>query len=119
MNSLLSNKNFYAVKNRPFNVFSGLLLCENSYIDYPYFNNLLTSQSFNSNAQSAIHSLKTGSLNSLEHDTTISKLTDISYKSEQGLTSVKQNISTNVGDLFVGPREKTPKSLNMSYWATF
>jgi hypothetical protein len=115
MNAFLSNKSFFSSKNRPFNIFSGLLLYENSYVDYPYFNNCATSKSFNSIAQSAVHSLKHGSLNSLEHDTTISKLRDIGYKKNQGLTATKQNIYTNVGDLFVGSREKTPKSLNTSY----
>jgi hypothetical protein len=78
-------------------------------VDYPYFNSLLTSQPFNSSAQPAIHSLDTESLNSLEHDTTTSKLIDISYKSGEGLTFVRENTPTSVGDLFVGSREKNTK----------
>ena len=115
MNSFVNNKNSYTAHNRPFNIFLGALLNENSYIDYPLFNNLLTSQPFNSNAQSAIHSLNPESLNSLEHDTTTSKSVDLRYKTEQGLTFTKEDILTSVGDLFVGSREKTPKSLNTSY----
>jgi hypothetical protein len=115
MNSLIGNQNFHTVLNRPFNTFSGLLLSENNYVDYAYFNNLVTSHPFNSSAQSAVHSLNTESLNSLEHDTTSSKSTDIGYTDNQGLTLKQKHTSAGVGDLFVGSREKTPKSLNMSY----
>jgi hypothetical protein len=119
MNTFVNNKNFSTIQNRPFNIFSGVLLKENDYVDYSYFSNLSGLQPFNSSAQSAIHSLNRESLNSLEHDTTTSRSIDFGYKSEQGLTLAQKNIVTPVGDLFVGSREKTPKSLNTSYWSTF
>ena len=115
MNTFVNNKNLSTTQNRPFNIFSGVLLKENDYVDYSYFTNLSSLQPFNSSAQSAIHSLNTESLNSLEHDTTTSRSIDIGYRSEQGLTLAQKNIVTPVGDLFVGSREKTPKSLNTSY----
>lgn len=115
MNSLNENKNFYSAKNRPFNIFLGSLLNENHYVDYRFANNLLTGQSFNANPHPAIQSLSSHSLNSLDHDTTSSYLSVVNYNASKGLIHTKHRNSSLVSDLFVGSREKTPRSLNTSY----
>jgi len=90
-------------------------LNENHYVDYRFANNLLTGQSFNANPHPAIQSLSSHSLNSLDHDTTSSYLSVVNYNASKGLIHTKHRNSSLVSDLFVGSREKTPRSLNTSY----
>jgi hypothetical protein len=115
MNSAHENFKFHDLKNRPFNIFSGSLLNENNYTDYQLFNTLVSSTSFNLNSQPAVHSLSAQSLNSLEHDTTSSYLSILQYTGNHGLMQTEQKLEGLTGDLFVGSREKTPRSLNTSY----
>lgn len=119
MNSAHENFKFHDLKNRSFNIFSGSLLNENNYTDYQLFNTLVSTTSFNVNSQPAVHSLSAQSLNSLEHDTTSSYLSILQYTGNRGLTQTEQKLEGLTGDLFVGSREKTPRSLNTSYWSTF
>jgi hypothetical protein len=115
MNSAHENFKFHDFKNRSFNIFSGSLLNENNYTDYQLFNTLVSATSFNVNSQPAVHSLSAQSLNSLEHDTTSSYFSILQYTGNHGLTQTEQKLEGLTGDLFVGSREKTPRSLNTSY----
>ena len=115
MNTSHENFKFHDSKNRPINIFLGSLLNENKYVNYRLFSTLASSSSFNINAQPAIHSLSAQSLNSLEHDTTSSYLSVLNYVTNRGLVQLDQKTEGLTGDLFVGSREKTPRSLNTSY----
>lgn len=115
MNAARENLKFFKSKNRPFNVFLGSLLNVNDYVDYQFINNVLGAQSFNVNFQPPIHSLSAHSLNSLNHDTTNSYRSFVSYENAKGLTVTDTKITGTASDLFIGSREKTPRSLNTSY----
>ena len=119
MNAARENLKFFKSKNRPFNVFLGSLLNVNDYVDYQFINNVFGAQSFNVNFQPPIHSLSTHSLNSLNHDTTNSYRSFVSYENAKGLTVTDTKTTGTASDLFIGSREKTPRALNTSYWSTF
>ena len=114
-NEMLENTNFYSLRNKAFNIFSGTMLRENRYVNYTLFNNLLTAQSFNQSSFPAIQSLNTFSLNSLEHDTTNNYQSFSIYRPMKGLTLQLKKTKGSTNDLFIGSREKTPRALNTTY----
>jgi hypothetical protein len=57
--------------------------------------------------------------NTLNYDTTASSTHSITYSPKGTLEDTTLVNKNSVGEVFVGSREKTPRSINTAYWSTF
>jgi hypothetical protein len=85
------------------------------YADYRQFNLLLSSRSLVSESHSPILSSDPRLNNTLNYDTTASSVHSIGYSTKGTLEDTTLVNKNSVGEVFVGSREKTPRSINTAY----
>jgi len=80
----------------------------------------LTTQTHTSTPHSAVISSNSTHSNLLSYDSGVSQSTLNAYNKD-GILTQGYNLSRKspVGDVFIGSREKTPRSINTSYWDTY
>jgi hypothetical protein len=118
-NPITSNLSFESKLNRdstPYN------LAVNTSLGYPDFtltSNLSSTRSFNSITNPAVHTTTHPNLSSLNYDTNTNTASETFYTHPKGFVSKSTKANSAVSDLFVGSREKTPRSINTAYWSSF
>lgn len=105
--------------NKSLSPYSTVLDSASGYVDSSLFAKTASSRTFTAVTHPAVHSTTDQQLSSLEFDSTDNKSTKFGYGLKGELVYNQVTKKTPVGDIFVGSREKTPRSINTSYWATF
>jgi len=105
--------------NKDLSPYSSALGSASGYVDNSLFAKTASSRTFTAINHPAVHSTTDQQLSSLEFDSTDNVATKTGYNLKGDLVSNQVTKKTPVGDIFVGSREKTPRSINTSYWATF
>jgi hypothetical protein len=118
-NSVSSNVKFEQQLNREFTPYSAALNTALGYIDYSSTASLASSRSFNAVTQPAVLTTTSTTLDALNYDTTINSTEKTLYSAEKGISQQNLKSRAVVSDIFVGSREKTPRSMNTSYWSSF
>lgn len=115
VNSVLSNSVFSKSQNRLANPFTLSSDAQNSYADYQLFNNIASSRSLLSESHSPVNSSNPLLSDSLEYDSTKSITPVANYTPAGGFDDHSTVKKSTVGEVFIGSREKTPKSINTAY----
>ena len=118
VNPLISNASLSSQLNQNSSPLSSASDFVIGYVDWAQFNKLASSRSFVSDSHPPVLSSDRRLNNTLNFDTTSSVHTDQSYLSEGSFTSLSTVSKGSVGDVFIGSREKTPKSINTAYWSS-
>lgn len=119
VNPVLANLNLASKLNKSETPFSAAVDSRVNYIDQQQFNKLASTRSLLSESHPAVISADSRFNDTLSYDSTSSVTNQVSYTPKGTLmdtTSVKKGA---VGDVLVGSREKTPRSINTAYWSTF
>lgn len=122
VNTLTSNITFSHRSNKPLTPFSSAVASQVGHPDYTLLNNVGSSRSLISSSHPAVLSSSVRGSDSLDYDNAVSeeKSSTYSYADPQVLTGNKTTELTTykkspVGEVFVGSREKTPRSINTAY----
>lgn len=117
-NSITSNNFVTGALNLHTNPFSQTLSFKTNYPDYFSLNSIISSRSFMSGSYPAILSASTNNWNSLNYDESAS----MQYEQTQvNGGQIEEHIirkNNSVGEVFIGSREKTPRSINTAYWSS-
>ena len=115
-NAAVSNLSLAERVNRATTPFSNATSHVAGYADYPLVSKLGGARSFSATPHPAAQSAHGANLGSLEYDTGRLGTQTVTY-SKTGFLSHSELVGkSSVGDVFVGSREKTPKSINAAYW---
>jgi hypothetical protein len=101
--------------NKSLSPYSTVLDSASGYVDSSLFAKTASSRTFTAVTHPAVHSTTDQQLSSLEFDSTDNKSTKFGYGLKGELVYKQVTKKTPVGDIFVGSREKTPRSINTSY----
>jgi hypothetical protein len=101
--------------NKDLSPYSSALGSASGYVDNSLFAKTASSRTFTAINHPAVHSTTDQQLSSLEFDSTDNVATKTGYNLKGDLVSNQVTKKTPVGDIFVGSREKTPRSINTSY----
>jgi len=115
VNPVLANLNLASKLNKSETPFSAAVDSRVNYIDQQQFNKLASTRSLLSESHPAVISADSRFNDTLSYDSTSSVTNQVSYTPKGTLmdtTSVKKGA---VGDVLVGSREKTPRSINTAY----
>ena len=115
VNTVESNKSVFSRLNQNSSPLSSASDSLSQYVDSQQLNKLASSRSFISESHSPVLSSDRRLNNSLDFDTTSSVTQKTAYSSSGSLESSTVVSSGSVGDVFVGSREKTPRSINTAY----
>jgi hypothetical protein len=101
--------------NKGLSPYSTVLESAVGHVDNSLFAKTASSRTFTAMTHPAVHSTTDQQLSSLEFDSTDNLATKFGYDSRGDLVHSQVVKKTPVGDIFVGSREKTPRSINTSY----
>ena len=120
VNSVSSNLQLTERVNRAVTPYSNACLIESGLADQSLSVRALGSQVFTATSHPAVQTSSPQGQNSLSYDTPISNQLNRGY-SDNGtlMQGFSRNRSSSVGEVFIGSREKTPRSINTAYWDTF
>ena len=119
-NALTSNLNLTERANRFVSPFYSAVHEESGYVDVPLSSKSFSIETLSHTPHPAVVSTSSTGSNSLSYDSTFSKGVQSHYAPLNTLiTRTTTNRKSQVGDVFIGSREKTPKSINTAYWDTF
>lgn len=120
VNSVSSNLQLTERVNRAVTPYLNACSVESGLADQSLTAKALGSQTYTATAHPAVQTSSPHGQNSLSYDTPISKQAHRNY-SDTGILiqGFKRNRASSVGEVFIGSREKTPKSINTAYWDTF
>ena len=120
VNGISSNLQLTERVNQAVTPYSNVCSIESGLSDQSLSLRALGSQVYTATAHPAVQTSSPYGQDSLSYDTPVSRQLNRSYNTNgtlvQGFSS---NRSSSVGDVFIGSREKTPKSINTAYWDTF
>ena len=120
VNPISSNLQIAERVNKAVTPYSNACSVEAGCVDQSLTAYALSSQAYTKTAHPAVQTSVPAGHNSLSYDSPISKRVEKGYSSTGFLRQgVRTNRSGVVGDVFIGSREKTPKSINTAYWDTF
>ena len=120
VNPISSNLQIAERVNKAVTPYSNACSVEAGCVDQSLTAYALSSQAYTKTAHPAVQTSVPAGHNSLSYDSAISKRVERGYSSTGFLRQgVRNNRSGVVGDVFIGSREKTPKSINTAYWDTF
>lgn len=115
LNTLSSNNVLLNQSNVTLNPFYQSLPTRTDYPDYSSLNVLASSRSFISGSYPAILSSSALNSNSLSYDTSVSAYSKLNRTAVPGIEDTTTGKKNPVGEVFVGSREKTPRSINTAY----
>lgn len=115
VNATSSNLQLNKYQNKLMTPLTGSLDSVNNYSDYQLVNKLASARSFISESHPAVNSSNPLLSNSLDYDSTKSRIQSVAYDSDGSLSDSTVANKSAVGDVFVGSREKTPRSINTAY----
>jgi hypothetical protein len=120
VNSVSSNLQLTERVNRAVTPYLNACSIESGLTDQPLTTRALGSQVYTATAHPAVQTSSPYGQNSLSYDTPVSKQLNRNY-SDTGILiqGFSRNRASSVGEVFIGSREKTPKSVNTAYWDTF
>ena len=120
VNSVSSNLQLTERVNRAVTPYLNACSIESGLTDQPLTTTALGSQAYTATAHPAVQTSSPYGQNSLSYDTPVSKQLNRNY-SDNGILiqGFSRNRASSVGEVFIGSREKTPKSVNTAYWDTF
>ena len=100
--------------------YSNASSAESGYLDNVLTSRALSTQTYTSSSHPAVLSSNPAHSNSLSYDSSIAR-TEKNIYNKAGLLVQGSSVNRKslVGDVFIGSREKTPKSINTAYWDTF
>ena len=119
VNPVSSNLALAERVNRATTPFSNATSHSTGYADYSLVNKAANAQSFSATPHPAVLSSSPLAANSLDYDSGLSRSKTTEYSKTGLLSQTSAAKKSPVGDVFVGSREKTPRSLNTAYWDTF
>lgn len=114
-NTILANSALTGQLNQNNSPLSSAVEASVDYVDSAQFNKLASSRSFISESHPAVLSSDRRLNSALEFDTTQSVRQSSSYSASGTFESTSSVSQGSVGDVFVGSREKTPRSINTAY----
>ena len=120
VNSVSSTLQLTERVNRAVTPYLNACSIESGLTDQPLTTRALGSQVYTATAHPAVQTSSPYGQNSLSYDTPVSKQLNRNY-SDNGtlIQGFSRNRASSVGEVFIGSREKTPKSVNTAYWDTF
>lgn len=118
-NTVASNLATNAQTNQNTSVYSNALDARTDYSNSSTVNRLASTRSFIAGSHPAVLSSSLNNINSLAYDSTSSKTAGLHYSVGGGFEYLTGSKKGSVGEVFVGSREKSPKSINSAYWSTF
>ena len=120
LNPIVSNLQLVERVNRATTPYANACSVASGCVDTSLTSHALTTDVFTATPHSPLLSSSIEGTKSLNYDSSLVKTLTHVYNKE-GLLA--QNSTTNrkspVGDVFIGSREKTPRSINTAYWDTF
>ncbi len=119
VNALKSNEEMKALRNINETPLDSTYEFKNCYIDKPLLSKVSSSRSFNNAGLPPILSADTAHSNSLEYDSGKAVASTLKVNQQGEISRVTTSKRSPVGEVFVGSREKTPRSINTAYWSTF
>lgn len=105
--------------NQNLSPYSGVVQSRTDFVDTSLVNNIASSRSFTALPHPAVQSSLPTGAQSLEYDSSTARTEARSFSSKGEFVVQHKSKRGPVGDVFVGSREKTPKSINTAYWSTF
>lgn len=119
-NSVASNANLAERLNNVVTPYSSSSLLSSGDLDKSVAYTALTTQAHTGNPHSAVMSSNPIHSNSLSYDSSVGQsVLNLYTKSGTLVQGHHLNRRSPVGDVFIGSREKTPRSINTSYWDTY
>jgi hypothetical protein len=120
VNSASSNLQLTERVNNVVTPYANACSIESGMVDQSLSVRALGSQVYTTAAHPAVQTSSPHGQNSLSYDTPISKQLNRGY-GDTGILiqGFSRNRTSSVGEVFIGSREKTPKSINTAYWDTF
>ena len=120
VNSTSSNLQLTERINNLVTPYANACSIESGMVDQSLSVRALGSQVYTTAAHPAVQTSSPHGQNSLSYDTPISKQLNRGYGNTGILIQgFSRNRTSSVGEVFIGSREKTPKSINTAYWDTF
>lgn len=115
LNSTASNLHLSNRSNNSLSPLNPVLAEQSHHFDLSLVSNLGSNRSFMPGSHSAVLSSRPSSHNSLDYDSTSQRTNSLAYSVQGELLRSSLKSRTPVGEVFVGSREKTPRSINTAY----